>query len=289
MNSRRTMYSAVASCAMLCALGLPGRAQAASDSFGGLQYRALGPAISGGRTTAVVGSDRDGLLLYAGGADGGVFKSVDGGASWQPVFDRASAASIGAIAISPRDPDDVWVGTGESNPRNDVESGNGLWHSTDGGKTWSHAGLDDAGQISSISIDPRDPRLIAVGVLGQVFRDNGTRGVYVSRDGGAHWIRTLFAGPSSGISDLVRVPDHPATLFAGVYQFRRQPWTMTSGGPLGGLYRSDDGGLAWRKITGHGFPAGLTGRIGLAAANGGRMYATCNRSTATCGVRTTAA
>lgn len=253
-------------------LGVPG-ARAAGGSFGDLHYRSIGPAIAGGRTTAVAGSDRDARLYYAGGADGGVFKSLDGGASWSPVFDRASTASIGAIAISPRSDDDVWIGTGESNPRNDVESGDGVWHSTDGGKTWRHMGLDDAGQISSIAVDPRDPRVVVVGVLGQVFRDNQTRGVYLTRDAGAHWTRTLFVGPSSGVSDLVRVPDRPATLFAGIYQFRRQPWMLTSGGPAGGLYRSDDGGGSWRRVSGGGFPPRPTGRIGIAAEPGGRIYA----------------
>ncbi|MGA8534700.1 MAG: hypothetical protein WB615_11370 [Candidatus Tumulicola sp.] len=272
MASRRIAYRAVASCAIFFASYVPILVHAGS-TFGDLQYRSLGPAISGGRTTAVAGSDRDSLLLYAGGADGGVFKSDNGGASWTAVFDGASAAAIGAIAIDPRNVDDVWVGTGESNPRNDVESGNGLWHSTDGGKTWTHAGLLDAGQISSVSIDPRDPRDVAVGALGQVFRDNATRGVYVTRDRGKHWTRTLFVGPGSGISDLVRVPDHPSTLFAGMYQFRRRPWMMSSGGPQGGLYRSDDDGATWRKLVGGGVPSGLTGRIGFAAARGGRIYA----------------
>ena len=195
MKFGRILYRCVAPCAIFCLSYAPANAQTAASRFGDLQYRSLGPAISGGRTTAIAGSDRDPLLYYAGGADGGVFKSVDGGASWRPVFDRVSAAAIGAIAIAPHDVDDVWVGTGESNPRNDVESGNGLWHSTDGGKTWTHAGLDDAGQISSISIDPRDPRTIVVGVLGQVFRDGATRGAYVTRDGGAHWTRTLLHRP----------------------------------------------------------------------------------------------
>ncbi|HEY5427159.1 MAG TPA: hypothetical protein VIJ77_11455 [Candidatus Tumulicola sp.] len=272
MTFRRVAFGAIAACAAACALFLPARALAAG-SFGDLRYRAIGPAISGGRTTALVGSDRDALLYYAGGADGGVFKSVDGGASWKALFEGASSAAVGAIALSPHDADDVWVGTGESNPRNDVESGDGIWHSTNGGKSWTHSGLEDAGQISGISIDPRNPRTIVVGVLGQVFRDNATRGVYVSHDGGAHWARTLFAGLSSGISDLVRVPDRPSTLFAGVYQFRRQPWMYTGGGPHGGLYRSDDGGTTWHEVRGHGFPGGLTGRIGVAAAAGGRIYA----------------
>jgi photosystem II stability/assembly factor-like uncharacterized protein len=242
-------------------------------AFGNLQYRSIGPAIAGGRATATVGSDSDPLLYYAGGAGGGVFKSVDGGASWKPVFDNEKVAPVGAIAISPRNNADVWVGTGESNPRNDVEAGDGIWHSADGGKMWRFAGLTGAGQISQISIDPRDPRTIVVGVLGRVFGDSTTRGVYVTRDGGTRWSRTLYVGPSSGVSDLVRDPDSPSILFAGVYQFRRQPWTMTSGGTSGGIYRSDDGGATWHKLHGRGLPTAPTGRIGLADAGHGRIYA----------------
>ncbi|HKE35908.1 MAG TPA: hypothetical protein VKB39_00660, partial [Candidatus Baltobacteraceae bacterium] len=242
-------------------------------AFGNLQYRAIGPAIAGGRATAVAGSNHDSQLYYAGGAGGGVFKSVDGGASWRAVFDHERVAPIGAIAISPSNDANVWVGTGESNPRNDVESGDGIWHTTDGGKSWRFAGLAGAGQIAQISIDPSDPRTVVVGVLGKVFADSPTRGAYVTHDAGAHWQRTLYAGPSSGVSDLIRVEDNPSTLFAGVYDFRRQPWMMRSGGPNGGIYRSDDGGTSWRKLTGNGLPGAPTGRIGLAAGSGGRIYA----------------
>ncbi|HEV2737753.1 MAG TPA: hypothetical protein VGU66_04145 [Candidatus Elarobacter sp.] len=263
----------IALCAVAFASPLAARADATSDGFGSLAYRPIGPAISSGRTTAIAGSDRDPAVYYAGGAGGGVFKSTDGGVSWRPTFDRERVAPIGALAVSARDPNDVWAGTGEANPRNTVEEGAGVWHSADGGKTWRHAGLDDAGSVAAISLDPRDPRTVVAGVLGHVFRDGTTRGVFVTHDGGAHWARTLYLGPSSGVSDLVRVPDHPSTLFAGVWQFRRQPWTMSSGGPMGGLFRSDDGGATWRKLTGHGLPGGITGRIGVAAATGGRVYA----------------
>ncbi|MBV8116961.1 MAG: hypothetical protein JOZ01_03230, partial [Candidatus Eremiobacteraeota bacterium] len=165
----RTIIRVIVACALLWPIALPVQAQVPATGFGDLHYRALGPAISGGRTTAVVGSDGDPLLYYAGGADGGVFKSVNGGASWRALFDRESAAAVGSIAIAPNDRNDVWVGTGESNPRNDVESGGGLWHSTDGGDHWTFAGLEDSGQISSISIDSRNSRAIVVGALGQVF------------------------------------------------------------------------------------------------------------------------
>lgn len=248
-------------------------AAAAVSFFQGLSYREIGPAISGGRSPAVAGSDRDPALYYAGGAGGGVFKSTDGGASWHPVFDREPAAPIGAIAIAPDDERDVWVGTGESNPRNDAESGDGVYHSTDGAATWQRAGLERSAHVSSISIDPRDRRNVAVGVLGRVSADDANRGVYVTRDGGAHWVRTLYVGPAGGVSSLVRVPGRPSTLFAGVWQIRRLPWRLDSGGRAGGVYRSDDDGMTWRKLVGNGLPAGLTGRIGIAAGRRGRIYA----------------
>src|ERR1700681_907863 len=171
----------------LAALG-----DATSDSLGSLAYRSIGPAISGGRTTAIAGSDRDPAVYYVGGAGSGVFKSTDGGVSWRPTFDRERVAPIGALAVSPRGTNDVWVVTGEATPRNTVEEGAGVWHSVDGGKSWRHAGLDDAGSISSISLDLRDPRTVVAGALGHVFRDGTMRGVYVTHDAGAHWARTLY-------------------------------------------------------------------------------------------------
>jgi photosystem II stability/assembly factor-like uncharacterized protein len=248
-------------------------ADSTSTGLLGLKYREIGPAISGGRSTAIAGSNRDAHVYYAGGAGGGVFKTTDGGASWFPVFDREPVAPIGAISIAPQDVRDVWVGTGESNPRNDVESGDGIYHSIDGGGHWLRAGLQRSAHISSITIDPRDRRTVAVGVLGRVSADDSNRGVYVTRDGGGHWTRALYVGPSSGISSLVRVPDRPSTLFAGVWQFRRTPWRLDSGGPRGGIYRSDDNGATWRKLIGNGLPNGLTGRIGLAAGAHSRVYA----------------
>jgi photosystem II stability/assembly factor-like uncharacterized protein len=257
----------------LAALAAPAHAQSQADPFAGLSYRQIGPAISGGRSSAVAGSNRDPALYYAGGAGGGVFKSTDGGASWVPVFDKQPVAPIGAIAVAPQDDRDVWVGTGESNPRNTVESGGGVFHSTDGGKHWQRVGLEGSAHVSAINIDPRDRRVVLVGVLGRVSSDSTERGVFMTRDGGAHWQRTLYAGPSSGVSSLVRVPDRPSTLFAGVWQIRRLPWRLDSGGPAGGIYRSDDGGATWRKLTGNGLPSGLTGRIGMAAGPRHRVYA----------------
>jgi photosystem II stability/assembly factor-like uncharacterized protein len=265
-------FSVLFACLLsLAPFAVPAAASAADLS--GLSYRPIGPAIGVGRTTVVVGSNSDNLLYYAGGADGGVYKSSDGGSVWLPVFDQADVATIGSIAIAPTDNDDVWVGTGESNPRNDVAEGDGIWHSADGGKTWKHMGLDDAGSISRISIDPRNAQHIVISVLGQIFRDSAMRGIYVTADGGVHWQRTLYVDQTTGASDLARVPDHPNTLFAGLYALRRKPWTMMSGGTTGGIYRSDDAGYTWRLLTGDGLPSGPHGRIGLSAGKGGRIYA----------------
>ncbi len=246
---------------------------ALTSPLAGLQFRSIGPAIAGGRTTAIVGSNSDPMVYYAGGAGGGVFKSTDGGVSWNPVFDAQPVAPIGAIAVSPTNPNDVWVGTGEAYPRNTSESGDGMYHSTDGGKTWHRAGLVRSQRIARISIDPRDTNTVAVGVLGNPFADSSDRGVYVTHDGGAHWTHTLSVGPASGASDLVRSPDHPSTLYAGIWQFRRSSWHMSSGGPLDGIYRSLDYGTTWKKLVGNGLPGVAMGRIGLAAGPNNRVYA----------------
>jgi photosystem II stability/assembly factor-like uncharacterized protein len=243
--------------------------------FNRLRWREIGPAVSGGRVTAVVGSAHDPKLYYVGAAGGGVWKTVNGGATWSPVFDDQDVSSIGAIAIDPNNDNIVWVGTGETNPRNDVSYGNGIYRSMDGGKTWKHLGLDATMQISSIAVDPRDGNTVTVGALGDFFNDSEARGIYRTADGGATWTKTLYVGPQSGVSDLAVDPKNPDTMFAGVWQFRRLPWTFTSGGPDDGLYKSIDAGKTWTKLTGNGLPEGITGRIGLAIApsNPQRIYA----------------
>jgi photosystem II stability/assembly factor-like uncharacterized protein len=233
----------------------------------GVKFRALGPAISGGRVGAVAGSDRDPALYYVGGAGGGVFKSTDGGSSFSSVWDAASKfGAIGAIGVAPSDDKTVWVGTGESNPRNDVSYGDGVWLTRDGAKHWTHAGLDDTSNIAKILVDPANPKRALVAALGDPWKDSASRGVYVTNDGGKTWAKTLYAGPASGAADLAWNPKNPRTVFAAIWQFRREPWIATSGGPADGLYRSRDGGRTWSKITGHGFPTDLLGRIGVAVA-----------------------
>jgi photosystem II stability/assembly factor-like uncharacterized protein len=231
-----------------------------------LAWRSVGPALAGGRLAAIAGSDRDPWLVYIGAAGGGVWKSANGTTTWTPVFDKQDVGSIGAVAIAPRDPNDVWVGTGESNPRNDVSYGDGMYRSRDGGKTWTHLGLDHAYAISKISLDPRDPNVAVVAALGDPFADSDERGIYRTADGGKTWRRTLSLAPDSGGADLDRSAGRPNELFAAMWEFRRSSWHLTSGGNADGLFRSGDGGLTWARVAGGGFPSGLTGRIGVAIA-----------------------
>ena len=231
-----------------------------------VHWRSIGPSVSGGRVATVAGTDLDPALFYAGAAGGGVWKSTNGGADWRPVFDKAGTQSIGAIAISPRDKNDVWVGTGEPWPRNDVIPGDGIYHSTDGGQTWAHLGLVQTSQIARVLLDPRDPKRIVVAALGDPFRDSDARGVFRSTDGGKTWAKTLYAGPAVGASDLAMDPKNPDVLYAGLWRFRRSSWNLTSGGADNGIYKSTDGGVTWNRVAGNGLPAGITGRIALAVA-----------------------
>ena len=261
--------------ALVALLFVPLAAGAAGLPTSNLNWRETGPAAAGGRVAAVAGSNRNPSLYYLGAAGGGVWKSTDGGAAWAPVFDKESVGAIGAVAIDPSNDDTVWVGTGESNPRNDVSYGDGVYKSSDGGKTWSNMGLRGTKYISRILIDPTDSNHVIVGALGNVFADSPERGAYVTFDGGKTWSKTLDIGPSSGVSDLAMSPRTPNVIYAGVWQFQRRPWTFRSGGDRDGLYRSGDGGRTWTRLTGHGLPAGITGRIGLAVApsDPNRVYA----------------
>jgi photosystem II stability/assembly factor-like uncharacterized protein len=243
--------------------------------FANMSWRAIGPAAGGGRIAAVAGSANDVKLYYVGTAGGGVWKSDNSGQTWDPVFDKQGVSAIGAVTIDPTDDKTVWVGTGEANPRNDVSYGNGVYKSTDGGDTWTNAGLKATRYISRIIVDPRNHNHVIVAALGDVFNDSSDRGVYVTDDGGKTWKQTLYVGPESGASDLAMNPQDPSVLYAGIWKFQRRPWTFTSGGAEDGLYKSTDGGATWTKLTGHGLPTGDTGRIGLAVApsNGNRVYA----------------
>lgn len=247
---------------------------ASASPFSELHWRSIGPAAPGGRLAAVAGSDTKPFLYYVGGA-GGVFRTTNGGISWDAVFTDKPVASVGAITIAPSDPDDVWVGTGEGNPRADISYGKGVWRSTDGAKNWKHLGLEETSAIPRILVDPHNPNIALVAALGDPFTDNVNRGVYRTTDGGKTWLKTLYVNASTGASDIAWDQKHPSVVFAGMWQFRRQPWTITSGGPGSGLYRSRDGGVHWQRLQGHGLPPGIMGRIGIAVAPGHwkRVYA----------------
>ncbi len=236
-----------------------------TDPLENMKFRNLGPAVGGGRVTAVVGIPGKPNVYYAGAAAGGVWVTQDGGVSWKPIFEKESTASIGAIALAPSNPNLIWVGTGEKNPRNDVVTGKGVFFSSDAGATWKFMGLRDAGQISNIVIDPHDPNTVFVGVLGHVWGPNADRGVFRTTDGGKSWQKVLFVDQDTGVSSLIMDPGNPIVLFAALWRVRRYPWNLDSGGTSGGIFRSTDGGNTWKKLK-EGLPEEATGRIGLGAA-----------------------
>ena len=244
-------------------------------AFGNMSWRAIGPAGTGGRVAAVAGSATDPKLYYVGAAGGGVWKSANGAQTWDPVFEKQGTGAIGAVTIDPTDNNIVWVGTGETNPRNDVSYGDGVYRSADGGDTWTNTGLKGTKYISRILVDPRNHNHVIVGALGDVFADSPQRGVFVTDDGGKTWKQTLSVGPESGASDLAMDAQNPSVIYAGIWKFQRRPWTFVSGGDEDGLYKSTDGGATWTKLEGHGLPPGPTGRIGVAVApsDGNRVYA----------------
>jgi photosystem II stability/assembly factor-like uncharacterized protein len=242
-------------------------------SLQALAWRNIGPAVAGGRASGVAGTNADPNLYYFGGADGGVWKTVNGGLIWKSVWPQNAAGAIGAIAIDPSNKNTVWAGTGEPNFRNDISYGDGLWVTHDGGADWQNMGLRQSWAIAQIVVDPHDSRRVWVAAAGNPYRDGTMRGVYRTSDGGRSWQRTLYLGPSSGASDLAIDPDNPNVLFAGIWQFRRVPWNFSSGGPNDAIFKSTNGGVTWRRLSGNGLPRGYTGRIGLAVGSRGRVYA----------------
>ena len=233
--------------------------------FHHLAFRNLGPAVAGGRVTSVVGVAGDPDLYYVGAAGGGVWKTVDGGDSWTPIFNHEPTQSIGALALAGNNPDWLWVGTGEANPRNDILDGDGVYFSPDGGKTWQDKGLHAAGQIGAIAVSPDDADTVFVCALGNVWKPDATRGVFMTTDGGTHWQKVLYLNDHTGCADLAFEPGNPKVLIAGMWPLQRHPWQLVSGGKSGGLYRSTDGGLTWTRLH-HGLPKGAIGRSAIAFA-----------------------
>ena len=239
---------------------------AAYDSLAlaNLKWREIGP-FRGGRSVAVAGSAARPMEYYMGTTGGGVFKTTDGGMTWGPVTDRYFGGTIGAIAVSESNPDIVYVGGGEFPIRGNVSHGEGVWKSTDAGKTWTSLGLKQTYQISRVRVHPKNPDLVYVAAQGHVFGPNPDRGVFRSKDGGKTWQKILFRNDSTGAADLAMDPQNPSVLYAGFWQAGRRPWQLISGGPGSGLFKSTDGGDHWTEITRNkGLPAqGLIGNIGL--------------------------
>jgi photosystem II stability/assembly factor-like uncharacterized protein len=257
------------------ALSFSAAAQPVSpELFSGLQWRMIGP-FRGGRVVAVTGVPGDGTTFYFGSVGGGIWKTIDAGVTWTPIFDGQPIASIGALEVAPSNPNILYAGSGESDIRSDLSSGDGVYKSTDGGATWKRIGLHDSRQISRITVDPKNPDIVYVGVLGHAYGPNDERGVYKSTDGGQTWSRVLDKGPEIGVSDLAIPAGSPNILFAGTWNAHRPPWSTYAPlqGPGGGLYRSTDSGATWTQLAGHGLPDGDWGRVGVAVApDGKRVY-----------------
>lgn len=260
--NRMRLISALAGL-MLAGTALAASGGKAPEPFANLHLRNLGPSVSGGRVTTVTGIPGKPGIYYVGAAGGGLWKTTDDGMSWDAVFTKA--ASIGAVALAPSNTNDVWVGTGESNPRNDTLNGHGIYYSPDGGRTWQFKGLADAGQISRIIVNPSNPDIVYVAVLGTVWKPGKTRGVYMTTDGGEHWNKVLYVNDTTGASDIAMDPHNPNVLFAGMWTAQRKPWTLTNGSNDGGIWRSLDGGRTWHKLSA-GLPDGPTDRVDIAIA-----------------------
>lgn len=234
------------------------------QALGSLRFRPIGPANVGGRVSAIVGIPGDPSTYWVGGADGGVWKTTNGGVTFQPQWQDAEAYSVGALALAPSDPNVVWLGSGEGDPRNSVSYGLGVWRSTDGGGTWTHLGLRETERIKRIVVDPRDPDVALVCALGREWGPNEERGVFRTTDGGESWTHVLYIDEDTGCADLDLDLSNPRNVYAGMWTFRRRPWHFRDGGGQTALFVSRDGGVTWRRI--ETLPDEPMARPGLAVA-----------------------
>ena len=245
------------------------------ELYNGLRWRLIGP-FRGGRAVAVTGVPGNPTTFYFGAVNGGIWQTTDAGVVWRPIFDDQHMASIGALAVAPSDPKTIYAGTGESDIRSNMSSGDGVYKSVDGGQTWSSTGLRDSRQISRIVVDPQDYGVVYVAVLGHAYAPNAERGVYKTTDGGTHWTKVLDQGSDTGAADLAIAAAKPNILFATMWRARRPPWSTYAplGGPGSALYRSIDSGQSWTRLTGAGLPDGDWGRTAVAVSpDGRRVYA----------------
>jgi len=225
-----------------------GNAAPEAAALEGLKFRSIGPANMGGRTTDIDGIPGDPKTFYVSGADGGIFKTTNGGVTFREIFNEQPFYSIGALQVAPSDPNVLWVGTGEGDPRNSTSYGNGVYRSLNGGETWSYLGLKDTERIKRIAVDPRDPDVALVCALGHAWGPNEQRGVFRTLDGGRSWQKVLYLDEDTGCSDLSMDLSNPRILFAGMWTFRRRPWRFDDGGRNTAVYRTMDGGDTWQKL-----------------------------------------
>lgn len=240
-------------------------AEEIGDLFQDLKWRSIGPALMGGRTVAIKSVPGKPWILYAAMGPSGVWKSENAGVTWEPVFDRENTVSAGDVAVSSSQPETVWVGTGEATARNSVTIGDGVYKSTDGGKTWAHMGLTETRHISRVLIHPENPDIVYAGAAGHLWGPNPERGVFRTTDGGETWEKVFYSNPNTGIADLAMDPSQPAVLYAAAWEYQRSPHYFYSGGPQSGVYKTSDGGESWKRLV-NGLPGGTLGRIGLAVA-----------------------
>src|SRR6266542_3238276 len=242
-----------------------------TDVLGAIEWRLLGP-FRGGRVGAVAADWLEPRTFYFGSTGGGVWKTTDGGIYWANVSDGFfQRASVGAIAVAPSDSNVLYVGMGESCIRANVAHGDGVYRSTDAGKTWQHLGLEATRHISKIRVHPTDPNTLYVAALGHAHGPNPERGIYRSRDGGKTWEHVLFRSQDAGANDLSMDPHNPRVLYASIWETRRVPWSLTSGGPGSGLFKSTDGGDSWTELSHNkSLPKGTLGKIGVSASGAQR-------------------
>ena len=260
----RTRVSSLSmSAILLTALAFTAHAQSDLESIvGGLEWRELGPTIMGGRVADLAVDESNPAIFYVGTATGGLWRTTSHGAHWEPLFEDQPTSSIGDVTLAPSNSNLIWVGTGEPQNRQSSPWGNGVYKSTDAGRTWTHMGLAETHHIARIVIHPANPDVVYVAAVGHLWGANPERGVYRTTDGGVTWEKVLYVDEHTGAIDMVMDPSDPETLFAAMYQRRRAGYGFDGGGPGSGIYRTFDGGETWKELV-NGLPEGEKGRIGL--------------------------